>query len=197
MGERRALDPPGDTRPMRSSVSALVAVFVATAPLYGGTVPAESLYSLQTTTLQGQPANLADYAGKVTLVVNVASKCGFTPQYAGLQKLHDELKDRGFSVLGFPSNDFGAQEPGSAEEISTFCKKNYGVTFPMFAKIVTKAGEGQSPIYSFLGQGGELPAWNFGKYVVGRDGKLVAYFPSNVTPESKELREAIERALGH
>ena len=157
---------------------------------------AESFYALQTTTLQGQPANLADYAGKVTLVVNVASKCGFTPQYAGLQKLHDELASRGFSVLGFPSNDFAGQEPGTPEEIAEFCQKNYGVTFPMFAKVVTKAGEGQSPIYAFLGKGGELPAWNFGKYLVGRDGKVVAYFPSKVAPDSKELRDAIEKALG-
>lgn len=155
----------------------------------------ESFYALQTTTLQGRPANLADYAGKVTLVVNVASKCGYTPQYAGLQKLHDELASHGFSVLGFPSNDFAGQEPGTPEEIAEFCKKNYGVTFPMFAKVVTKAGEGQSPVYAFLSKGGDLPVWNFGKYLVGRDGKVVAYFPSKVAPDAKELRDAIEAAL--
>ncbi|HEY6548514.1 MAG TPA: glutathione peroxidase, partial [Vicinamibacteria bacterium] len=104
-------------------------------------------------------------------------------------------KGRGFSVLGFPSNDFGGQEPGSPEEIATFCKKNYGVTFPLFSKVVTKAGGDQSPIYSFLGQSGSLPAWNFGKYLVGKDGKVVAYYPSKVAPEAKELREAIEAAL--
>jgi glutathione peroxidase len=184
---------------MRPSALAVVAALAVAAalsvPLHGGPVSADSFYSLQTTTLQGQPARLADYAGKVTLVVNVASQCGFTPQYAGLQKLHDELKDRGFSVLGFPSNDFGAQEPGTAEEIATFCKKNYGVTFPMFAKVVTKKGEGQSPIYAFLGASGELPSWNFGKYLVARDGKVVAFFPSKVAPDSKELRDAIEKAL--
>lgn len=155
----------------------------------------DSFYALQTTTLQGRPANLADYAGKVTLVVNVASKCGYTPQYGGLQKLHEELASRGFSVLGFPSNDFAGQEPGTPEEIAEFCKKNYGVTFPMFAKVATKAGEGQSPVYAFLGKGGELPSWNFGKYLVGRDGKVVAYFPSKVAPDAKELRAAIEAAL--
>jgi glutathione peroxidase len=181
---------------MRMLAPALVAAVAATSPLQGGTVSTESLYAFPTTTLQGKPASLADYAGKVTLVVNVASRCGFTPQYAGLQKLHDELASRGFSVLGFPSNDFGGQEPGTPDEIATFCRKNYGVTFPMFAKVVTKAGEGQSPIYAFLGKGGELPAWNFGKYLVGRDGKVIAYFPSKVTPESKELRDAIEKALG-
>jgi glutathione peroxidase len=181
---------------MRLSVATLLAACAVASPLQGGPVSTESLYALQTTTLQGRPANLADYAGKVTLVVNVASKCGFTPQYAGLQKLHDELKDRGFSVLGFPSNDFAGQEPGTPEEIAEFCKKNYGVTFPMFAKVVTKPGQGQSPIYAFLGRGGELPAWNFGKYLVGRDGRVVAYFPSKVAPDAKDLREAIEAALG-
>ena len=156
---------------------------------------ADSLYSLKTTTLAGQPADLSQYAGKVTLVVNVASQCGFTPQYTGLQKLYDEMKGRGVEVLGFPSNDFGAQEPGSAEEIATFCKKNYGVTFPMFSKVVTKAGGDQSPVYSFLGSSGSLPAWNFGKYLVGKDGKVVGYYPSKVAPDAKELRDAIEAAL--
>ena len=99
-------------------------------------------------------------------------------------------------VLGFPSNDFGGQEPGTPEEITSFCRKNYGVTFPLFAKVVTKQGDAQSPIYAFLGRSGKLPAWNFGKYLVGRDGKVVAFFPSDVTPESKELRAAIEAALG-
>jgi glutathione peroxidase len=181
---------------MRQLAAVLVAACAGASPLQGAPVSAESLYALQTTTLQGRPANLADYAGKVTLVVNVASQCGFTPQYAGLQKLHDELASRGFSVLGFPSNDFGNQEPGTAEEIATFCQKNYGVTFPMFAKVVTKAGERQSPVYAFLGKAGELPAWNFGKYLVGRDGRVLAYFSSKVAPESKELRDAIEKALG-
>jgi glutathione peroxidase len=155
----------------------------------------DTLYELKTTTLQGRPADLSQYQGKVTLVVNVASQCGYTPQYAGLQKLHEELQGRGFSVLGFPSNDFGQQEPGAPEEIATFCKKNYGVSFPMFAKLVTKAGPGQSPIYGFLGKSGSLPAWNFSKYLVGRDGKVIGFYPSKVAPESGELRQAIETAL--
>jgi len=158
-------------------------------------VSTDSFYALETTTLQGRPADLAKYTGKVALVVNVASKCGFTPQYAGLEKLYEELKDRDFVVLGFPSNDFGGQEPGSPEEIATFCKKNYGVTFPMFSKVVTKAGADQSPIYAFLGASGSLPSWNFGKYLVDRDGKVIQFFASDVTPESKELRAAIEKAL--
>jgi glutathione peroxidase len=155
-----------------------------------------SLYDFKTATLTGQPADLAEYRGKVTLVVNVASKCGYTPQYDGLEKLHRELAPRGFAVLGFPSNDFGGQEPGTAAEIQEFCKLTYGVTFPMFAKVETKAGAGQSPIYTFLGQGGTLPQWNFGKYLIGKDGKVRAYFPSRTTPDSKELRDAIEQALG-
>jgi glutathione peroxidase len=154
-----------------------------------------SLYSLKTETLQGKPADLSAYRGKVTLVVNTASECGYTPQYEGLEALHRELSPKGFSVLGFPSNDFGGQEPGTAQQIAEFCRKNYGVTFPMFAKLSTRPGPGQSPIYAFLGTSGHLPAWNFSKYVIGKDGKVVAFFPSAVTPESAELRNAISRAL--
>jgi glutathione peroxidase len=161
----------------------------------GAPVPADSLYAMKTTTLGGKPADLSTFAGKVTLVVNVASQCGFTPQYKGLEALHEELSPKGFSVLGFPSNEFGAQEPGSAEEIQEFCKKNYGVSFPMFSKLVTKPGPDQSPIYAFLTKGGQVPAWNFSKYLVGKDGKVVAFYPSKVTPESKELKDAIEAAL--
>lgn len=156
----------------------------------------DSFYALDTKTLDGRDARLSEYEGKVTLVVNVASECGYTPQYAGLEKLHQELHGRGFSVLGFPSNDFGAQEPGTPEQIATFCEKNYGVTFPLFEKVVTRRGSSQSPVYEFLGRHGELPSWNFGKYLVGRDGKVIAYFPSKVAPDSRELRDAIAAALG-
>jgi glutathione peroxidase len=128
-------------------------------------------------------------------VVNVASQCGLTPQYAGLQKLYDELKDKGFVILGFPSNDFGGQEPGTSEEIAGFCKKNYGVTFPLFSKLVTKAGPDQSPIYGYLGKTGSLPTWNFAKYLLDRDGRVVQFFNSKVTPEDPELRAAIDAAL--
>jgi glutathione peroxidase len=160
------------------------------------TMPA-SFYDLKTTTLTGKPADLADYRGKVTLVVNVASKCGYTPQYTGLEKLHRELKDKGFAVLGFPSNDFGGQEPGTAEEIQQFCKLTYDVSFPMFSKVVTKATDGQSPIYTYLGSTGNLPGWNFSKYLVGKDGKVVAFYPSKVKPEDPELRAAIDKALAN
>jgi len=154
-----------------------------------------SFYGLRTSYLDGTPADLGVFRGKVTLVVNVASQCGFTPQYEGLEKLHRELSGKGFSVLGFPSNDFGEQEPGTAQEIATFCKLTYDVTFPMFSKLVTVAGPGQSPIYRFLGASGHLPAWNFSKYVVGKDGRVAAFFPSEVTPDSPDLRRAITAAL--
>ena len=154
-----------------------------------------SFYDLKPMTLDGKPGNLAQYKGKVSLVVNVASKCGYTPQYDGLEKLQREMKGRGFNVLGFPSNDFGGQEPGTAQEIAQFCKLTYDVTFPMFEKVVTKAGATQSPVYSFLGASGNLPAWNFSKYVIDKQGKIVAFFPSKVTPEDPALRAAIEQAL--
>jgi len=154
-----------------------------------------SFYDLKTSYLDGKPADLGAFRGKVTLAVNVASKCGFTPQYEGLEKLNRELAGKGFAVLGFPSNDFGGQEPGTAQEIAQFCKLTYDVTFPMFSKLVTKPGKEQSPIYTFLGTSGHLPAWNFSKYVIGKDGKIIAFFPSEVTPESPELRRAITKAL--
>ena len=152
-------------------------------------------YSLRTNTLDGKPVDLASYRGKVTLVVNVASECGFTPQYAGLQKLHSELAGRGFAVLGFPSNDFGGQEPGTPAQIRAFCTERYQVDFPLFQKVQTKAGAGQSPIYALLGAGGHLPNWNFCKYLVGKDGKVVGFYPSKVAPEDKTLRAAIDAAM--
>ena len=155
----------------------------------------QSFYDLKTNSLDGKPGNLSQYKGKVSLVVNVASKCGYTPQYGGLEKLQREMKGKSFNVLGFPSNDFGGQEPGTAEEIATFCKTKYDVTFPLFEKVVTKAGPTQSPIYQFLGESGNLPGWNFSKYVIGKKGNIVAFFPSKVTPDSAELKAAIEKAL--
>ena len=186
---------------MIAASAVLVSVGIATLALSaqqpqratGGTV--SSFYNFKTNTLEGKPADLAMYRGKVSLVVNVASKCGFTPQYEGLEKLQKDMQSKNFNVLGFPSNDFGGQEPGTAAEIGDFCRLTYGVTFPMFEKVVTKAGTGQSPIYSFLGASGNLPAWNFSKYVVGKDGKIVAFFPSKITPEDPALLAAIAKAL--
>jgi len=156
-----------------------------------------SFHAFRTTTLEGQPASLADYRGKVLLVVNTASACGLTPQYTGLEALHEELAARGFSVLGFPCNDFGGQEPGTPEQIREFCSSKYEVSFPLFAKVQTKAGAGQSPIYAWLGEKtGQLPRWNFGKYLIGKDGQVLAVFDSKVPPEDAALRAAIEKALG-
>jgi glutathione peroxidase len=156
----------------------------------------DSFYRLATKTLEGQPADLKDYAGRVALVVNVASQCGYTPQYTGLEKLYADLKDKGFVVLGFPSNDFGGQEPGTAVEIRQFCSLNYDVTFPLFEKVVTRAGAGQSPVYANLQkQSGELPSWNFAKYLVGKDGKVVKFYKSDVKPGDAGLRRDIETAL--
>jgi glutathione peroxidase len=185
---------------MRIAIAAVVLVTLFAAwttsaqqPATGGAVT--SFYDLKTSTLDGKPADLGMYRGKVSLVVNVASKCGFTPQYEGLEALQREMKGKDFNVLGFPSNDFGNQEPGTAAEIGDFCRLTYGVTFPMFEKVVTRAGAGQSPVYTFLGQSGNLPAWNFSKYVVDKNGKVVAFFPSKVTPEDATLRAAIAKAL--
>jgi glutathione peroxidase len=177
----------------RPALTAL-ALFTAFAALAAGAT-VSSFYDLKTNTLLGKPADLGAYRGKVTLVVNVASYCGYTPQYKGLEKLHRDLEGKGFAVLGFPSNDFGEQEPGSPQEIAEFCKLTYDVTFPMFAKVVTKPGRQQSPIYTFLGSSGHLPAWNFSKYLIGKDGKVIAFYPSDVTPESPELQRAITKAL--
>jgi glutathione peroxidase len=177
------------------ALCAVAAVAAAQSSSSSGT--ASSFYDLKTSYLDGKPADLGVFRGKVTLAVNVASKCGFTPQYEGLEKLNRELAGKGFAVLGFPSNDFGGQEPGTAKEIADFCRLTYDVTFPMFSKLVTKPGSEQSPIYKFLGTSGHLPAWNFSKYVIGKDGRIIAFFPSDVTPESPELRRAITKALGN
>jgi glutathione peroxidase len=153
-----------------------------------------SFHDLTVNTLQGKPQPLSVYKGKVLLVVNTASECGFTPQYAGLEKLYEAYKDKGLVILGFPSNDFGAQEPGSADEIQASCKKNYGVSFPMFEKVVTH-GANQAPVYKFLTAKNGEPKWNFHKYLVGKDGQVRQAFPSKIAPESKELHDAIDAAL--
>ncbi len=158
--------------------------------------PVQSLYDLKVNTLDGKPADLAQYKGHVVLVVNVASKCGFTPQYAGLEKLYLDYKDKGFFVLGFPSNDFKNQEPGSAQEIAQFCSAKYNVTFPMFEKVdALKTLPTQSPVYQFLTANNPQPSWNFCKYLVDANGKVVKFFPSKVKPQDKELTDAIDATL--
>jgi glutathione peroxidase len=153
-----------------------------------------SFYDLDARTLDGKPQPLSVYKGKVLLIVNTASECGFTPQYAGLEKLYEEYAPKGFAVLGFPSNDFGAQEPGTADQIAAFCSTRYDVKFPLFEKVETK-GPKQSPVYAFLTKQHGEPRWNFHKYLVGKDGEVAAAFSSKVTPESAELRTAIDQAL--
>lgn len=140
---------------------------------------------------------LLKFKGQVVLVVNTASQCGFTPQYEGLEKLYQTYKDRGFVILGVPSNDFGSQEPGSNQEIAQFCKLNYGVSFPMAAKEVV-SGDDAHPFYVWAYDSlgfGTGPKWNFHKYLINRRGELVDYFNSTTTPDSDRLREAIEKAL--
>ena len=147
--------------------------------------------------LNGQPVNLAKYQGKVLLIVNTASECGFTYQYEGLQILHARYAAKGLSLLGFPANDFGQQEPGSAAQIQQFCKANYGVEFDMFSK-VTVLGPEKTPLYKYLTASPKFPgelSWNFEKFLIGRDGQILGRFKSEVEPESLELTRAIEAAL--
>jgi glutathione peroxidase len=178
---------------MRKLVLAGVAM---TAALFG----ASNVLDFTLNSIDGKPAPLSQYQGKVVLLVNVASRCGFTPQYEGLEKIYEKYKDRGFVILGFPANNFGGQEPGTNEEIKTFCSSKYSVKFPMYAKISVK-GDDIHPLYKFLtdkqtnpASGGDIK-WNFTKFLVGKDGKVIARFESAVTPESPEVTGAIEKAL--
>jgi glutathione peroxidase len=146
--------------------------------------------------IDGASSKLGDFAGKVLLVVNVASECGLTPQYAGLQALYEKYKDRGLVVLGFPANEFGGQEPGSNQQIAQFCSSRFNVTFPMFEKIVVK-GAGKHPLYEQLTKtppAGEI-GWNFEKFIIGRDGNVAARFEPRVTPEDPNVVRAIEAEL--
>lgn len=156
-----------------------------------------TLSDFSATTLEGQPQNLSDYAGKVVLVVNTASECGFTPQFEGLEKLWQQHQDKGLVVLGFPCNQFGGQEPGEAAEIGEFCQRNYGVSFPMFDKVDVN-GDDAHPLFEWLRQekGGLLGSkikWNFTKFLVGRDGRVIDRYAPTTTPES--LNGDIEAAL--
>jgi glutathione peroxidase len=160
---------------------------------------AETVYDFTPSSIDGQPAPLSAWKGKVLLLVNVASKCGFTPQYKGLESTYEAYKDRGLVIVGFPANNFGGQEPGTNEEIKTFCSRTYNVQFPMMSKISVK-GEDQAPLYSFLTKeanpavAGDIK-WNFTKFLVNRQGKVIARFESAVTPDSPEVKAAIEKAL--
>src|ERR1700681_995464 len=161
---------------------------------------ASSVHEFTLDALNGTPAPLANFKGKVLLVVNVASQCGYTYQYEGLQALYAKYKDQGFVIAGFPANNFGGQEPGSNAEIGAFCKSKFGVTFPMYSKI-SVAGKDKAPLYQFLTDkaanpktGGEIQ-WNFTKFLVDRDGKVIARFEPAVEPQSREVVSAVEAAL--
>jgi glutathione peroxidase len=161
---------------------------------------ASSVLDFTLNAIDGKPAPLAEYRGKVVLIVNVASHCGYTPQYAGLEKLYERYKGQGFVILGFPANNFGEQEPGTNEEIKTFCSTKYQVTFPMYSKVSVKGGD-TTPLYQFLtdrksnpATGGEIQ-WNFTKFLVDRNGKVIARFEPAITPEAADMTGAIEKAL--
>ena len=171
------------------------ALLIMATSLYAGS----SLYSFTLNSIDGKPAPLAEYKGKVVLIVNVASQCGYTPQYSALEAIYEKYKDQGFVILGFPANNFGAQEPGTNEEIKTFCSRKYSVKFPMYAKISVK-GDDQAPLYAYLtkqtgpGITGDIK-WNFTKFLVDKDGNVVQRFEPAVTPDSKEVTSAIEKQL--
>jgi glutathione peroxidase len=171
----------------------LAAFFTATAMS-----AASSVFDIKVTDIKGDEVSLATYRGKVLLIVNVASKCGYTRQYTGLEALYGKYKDQGLVVLGFPCNQFGGQEPGNDADIAEFCSTKFKVTFPLFSKIEVN-GPDREPLYTFLtGEGAKFPgkiSWNFNKFLVGRDGQVIARYESNVAPESAELVKAVETAL--
>lgn len=162
---------------------------------------AADVYAFTVTDIDGAPKPLSEYRGKVLLIVNVASRCGYTPQYAGLEKLYRQYKDKGLVVLGVPANDFGRQEPGSNAEIKEFCSTKYQTTFPMLAKVSVVKGPDQAPLYRYLtskAENGVLDAtvsWNFNKFLVGRNGRPIRHYASKVAPDDEGLRKDIEAAL--
>ncbi len=183
-------------RMLATACAALVAGCTATTE----EVPVKNLYEIELKTISGEFQKMEAYKGKVLLIANTASKCGFTGQYDGLQKLYETYGEKGLVVLGFPSNDFMGQEPGSNEKIESFCKLTYGVTFPMFEKIAVK-GKEQHPLYAYLTSEQTNPkfagkiSWNFNKFLVSRDGKIIGRFGSRTSPGDPELVKAVESAL--
>jgi glutathione peroxidase len=174
-----------------------VATVLALVALSSGGTPM-SVHDFKVKTIDGKEASLSQYKGKALLIVNTASECGYTPQYAGLEALYEKYKDRGFAVLGFPSNDFGAQEPGSNAEIKKFCELRYKTTFPLFSKIPVK-GPDADPLYKYLtglpGKQGGAITWNFNKFLVTPDGKVIEHFDSKVEPMSPDLTAKLEQVL--
>jgi glutathione peroxidase len=175
-----------------------IALFAAATLMAIATTQAESIYDIKLKDIDGKDTTLAAYKGKVLLIVNVASKCGLTPQYKALEALQQKYKAKGFTVLGFPCNQFNGQEPGSNAEIKEFCSSNFGVTFPMFDKLEVN-GDNRHPLYVALaGEKSPFPGnikWNFNKFLIGKGGKILKRFEPKTTPESPEVTEAIEAAL--
>jgi glutathione peroxidase len=178
-------------------VTLMLCVMFCAAALMGGE---KSVFDFTLNTIDGQPAPLGAYKGKVVMLVNVASRCGYTPQYTALESIYEKYKDRGFVIIGIPANNFGAQEPGTNQEIKTFCQSKYSVTFPMMSKVSVK-GDDKTPLYQFLTDkaaspktGGEIQ-WNFTKFLVGPEGQIITRFEPAVTPDSPEVTGAIEKAL--
>jgi glutathione peroxidase len=161
----------------------------------GAAFASNSIYDFTMKNIDGQETQLASYKGKVVLIVNVASQCGFTPQYTGLESLYEKYKDRGLVLVGVPANNFGQQEPGTDAEIKQFCSRKYNVTFPMLSKVSVK-GPDITPLYQYLtsAEGGDVK-WNFTKFLIGKDGKVIGRFEPKVTPDAPELTAAIEKAL--
>lgn len=185
------------TRPCRFLTPLLPLVLLMTA--HAADAP-KSIHEITVKTIDGQDVTLAQFKGKVLLLVNTASQCGYTPQYAGMQAIYEKYKDRGFEVLAFPANEFGGQEPGTNDEIKTFCASRYQTTFPLFAKIVV-AGPDKHPLYQYLTDkatnpafAGEIP-WNFTKFLVDGNGQVIGRFEPKSTPESADVTQAIEAAL--
>ena len=182
---------------MRKMIAPLVfsLLFCAAALMAGD----KSVYDFTLNSIDGQPTPLSSYKGKVVMLVNVASRCGFTPQYTALESTYEKFKDKGFVIVGIPANNFGAQEPGTNAEIKTFCSRTYKVSFPMYAKISVK-GEDKTPLYHYLTEeansatNGEI-GWNFTKFLVDRSGNVVARFESKIKPDDAGLAQAVEKAL--
>jgi glutathione peroxidase len=165
----------------------------------GSTFAASNVYDFTLPSIDGNPTPLKDFKGKVVLIVNVASQCGYTPQYSALESIYEKYKSQGFVILGFPANNFGAQEPGTNAEIKTFCSRKYNVTFPMYSKVSVK-GDDQTPLYTYLTKDTGAPLtgdikWNFTKFLVDKNGKVVQRFEPAVTPDSPEVTSAIEKLL--
>ena len=178
-----------------TAVALVLLTSAQTKPAGGTTVPAALNFTMNA--IDGKAVDLSKYQGSVVLMVNVASECGFTPQYAGLEELHKKYAPMGLNILGFPSNNFGGQEPGSDPQIAEFCQKNYGVQFDMFSKIVV-LGKDQAPLYHYLTTHPKFPGqveWNFEKFLIGRNGEVIGRFKSEIEPLSKQMTSAIESAL--